>query len=509
MNRKTLIAVAGTAALAFGSAAHAIKIDGEYSVTYAKETLRKAEDNTQTVGGVTYYALEPSHPITGPADITANTTDTTDYTVLFTLQNMVFSGTLVTGDPLTATVASSSTHTPAEFTHVRGGAVDDSFVVFRKADTPMTEIKATDKLTLAAKFAVTGDGPGGITRMVTNGALPTTLPGIKVSMTHTNPDAVKVMRALKETVTLPMMPMADAADDFMSFTGGTAASRSLRAPVGTLMIGVESKVRDARVLMDSGTDDDVDTTMVSLLMPTQADGEALDSDDGNTGIIDVSLLDMPTDTAGTAVTFSGEFSFLKTLASGSSDCRGPLTEIRKQNEDDRTILLDETMPKRAGEFAAGMTLCVAVDGETAIPKTGAYMVTTEYKGPDDAKFPPVGATHYLGMIGRSGSTFRLPFLTVHERHNQRINIVNRGRATTYTLGELATKGDSVSALDMASGDLPQGQTVLLVLDLIEVTGAMRAAGTLSMPADEDTLDVSIDIINRENGSSDTVYVDAD
>ena len=112
------------------------------------------------------------------------------------------------------------------------------------------------------------------------------------------------------------------------------------------------------------------------------------------------------------------------------------------------------------------------------------------------------------MIGRSGSTFRLPFLTVHERHNQRINIVNRGRATTYTLGELATKGDSVSALDMASGDLPQGQTVLLVSDLIEVTGAMRAAGTLSMPADQDTLDVSIDIINRENGSSDTVYVDA-
>ena len=243
--------------------------------------------------------------------------------------------------------------------------------------------------------------------------------------------------------------------------------------------------------------------MVSLLAPEAGDRG------GNIGILAPAILTDATDTAGSAVTFSGEFSFLKTLALGNSTCSEPLNGIRKQDEDDRTILLDETTPQGAGRFAAGLTLCVAVDGETAIPKTGAYMATTEYKGPDTAKFPPVGATHYLGKIGRSGSTFRLPFLTVHERHNQRINIVNRGRATTYTLGELATKGDSVSALDMASGDLPQGQTVLLVMDLIEVTGAMRAAGTLSMPADEDTLDVSIDIINRENGSSDTVYVDAD
>ena len=241
MNRKTLIAVAGTAALAFGTAAHAVKIDGEYSVTYAKETLRKAEINTQTVGGVTYYVLEPSHAITGPADITASNADESDYKVLFTLQNMVFSASLTTGTPLVAEVVQPNAHTAATFTHVRGGAEDDNFVVFAKATG--AEIKATDILTLTAEFAVTADGPGGITRMVTNEALPSNLPGIKVSMTHTNPDAVQVVRALKETVTLPMMPMADAADDFMSFTGGTAVSRNLRAPVGTLKISVESKVR--------------------------------------------------------------------------------------------------------------------------------------------------------------------------------------------------------------------------------------------------------------------------
>ena len=515
MNRKTLIAVAGTAVLAFSSAAHAVKIDGAYSVTYAKETLRKAvstgEATTQTVLGVTYYVLEPSHTIAGPADITANSDDTTEYEVLFTLQNMVFSAALVDGS-LTATTVDDDgeTVTGATFTLGRGGAVDDNFVVFAKA-SDAAAIKVADMLNLAAEFAVTADGPGGITRMVANKALPSAVPGIRVSMTHTNPDAVKVVRALKETVTQPSpTPTADAADDFMSFVGGTSAARKLSASVGTLTIGVGSGIRDARVASDTttatgGDDDMVDTTMVSLVTPT-ADGTA---NDGNTGIIDGAILTMPTTTAGTAVTFSGEFSFLKTLSLGNPECSGSLTEIRKQDTDDRTILLDETMPKGAGEFAAGMTLCVAVDGETSIPITGAYMATTEYKGPVLNMFPPVGGTHYLATIRRSGSTFRLPFLTVSERHNQRINIVNRGRATTYTLGELATKGDSVIALEMASGDLPPGQTVLLVSDLIEIMGAMRAAGTLSMPTDKSSLDVSIDIINRENGSSDTVYVDAD
>ena len=513
MNRKTLIAVAGTAVLAFGSAAHAVKIDDKYSVTYAKETLRKASEGdatTQTVLGVTYYVLEPSHTIAGPADITAIDEDTTDYEVLFTLQNMVFSAALGNGG-LTATTVNDAgaTEAGATFTQVRGGAVNDNFVVFAKAAGQA--IKVADMLNLAAEFAVTADGPGGITRMVANKALPSAVPGIRVSMTHVNPDAVKVVRALKETVTLPSpTATADAADDFMSFVGGTSSARKLSASVGTLTIGVGSGIRDARVASDTnsattGDDDMVDTTMVSLVTPT-ADGT---TNDGNTGIIDGAILTMPTTTAGTAVTFSGEFSFLKTLSLGNPECSGSLTEIRKQDTDDRTILLDETMPKGAGEFVAGMTLCVAVDGETSIPITGAYMATTEYKGPVLNMFPPVGGTHYLAAIRRSGSTFRLPFLTVNERHNQRINIVNRGRATTYTLGELATKGDSVIALEMASGDLPPGQTVLLVSDLIEVTGAMRAAGTLSMPTDKSSLDVSIDIINRENGSSDTVYVEAD
>ena len=505
MNMRTLIGVAGAAALAFSSA-HAVKIDGDYSVTYAKETLRKAADTGEpatllTVSGVTYYVLEPSHMIEGPADISANNTDTTDYEVVFTLQDMVFSVAL-SGSSLTSVLAGTTT-VGATFTLQRGGAMEDNFAVFHKASGEA--IATDDMLTLAASFAVTADGPGGIVRMITNEALPSAIPGIKISMTHTNSDAVKVARALKETV-MPAepMPKADAGDNFMNFTGGTAQSPRLYASLGTVMVGVTSGIRDARVAAnnDGNQTPDIDDRMVTLT--------GLDGVPTNAGIIaTAAILDMPDDTEGTAVTFSGAFDFLKTVAVDSGGCAGSLTEIRKPSEDDRTVLTDETRPMAAGEFATAKHLCVAVDGETAIPNTGAYTATTEYKGPALNMFPPVGATHQLAAIGRSGSTFRIPFLTVNARHNQRINIVNRGAATTYTLGELATIGDSVSALDMASGDLPQGQTALLVTDLIEIMGAMRASGTLSMPADSGTIDVSTDIVNKENGSIDTVYVKAE
>ena len=500
MNMRTLIGVAGAAALAFGSAAHAIKIDNVYSVTYAKETITKDSERPVTGSGK-YYNLAPPHVITGPADIIANG-DGSMYEVLFTLQNMVFHGDATLGDnALTRTGTEDDDTAQNWFVISRGGAPGDNFVMFTQNATD-NDIGHMDVLTLTAQFAVTADGPGGITRTVTNKALPSGT-GLLVTNIHENADAVKVAPTLKVTVKSPtMMPRADAVDNFMSFTGGTTTHS-----LGTLTIGVESGIRDARVAMDDATE--VNVTMVTLAGPLNADG-VVEPRAGNTGIVADGILTSASSTSGSAVTFSGDFSFLETLAlSDSLTCEGTLTEIRKPSEDDRTVLTDMTMPMAAGSFMSGKTLCVTVDGETAIPSTEAYMATTEFKGPADNMFPPEGGTHNLAMIGRSGSTFRLPFLTVHERHNQRINIVNRGRATTYTLGELATNGDSVSALEMASGDLPPGQTVLLVSDLIEVTGAMRAAGTLSMPADESSLDVSIDIINRENGSSDTVYVEAD
>ena len=140
-------------------------------------------------------------------------------------------------------------------------------------------------------------------------------------------------------------------------------SPNLRAPVGTLMISVESEVRDARVEMNTGGEGEVDTTMVSLFAPEVAmvvgTWESSNSECSPT----------PPTRRGVRSVF-GRVLVPQTLALANSTCLGSLSEIRKQDEDDRTILLDETTPKGAGVFAAGMSLCVAVDGETAIPKPG-------------------------------------------------------------------------------------------------------------------------------------------
>ena len=266
--------------------------------------------------------------------------------------------------------------------------MEDNFAVFEKVGNGgAPTIVAKDTLNLAAKFAVTGAGPGGITRMVTNGALPSNLPGIKVSMTHTNPDAVKVARALKEMVKpADPTPKADAGDGYMSFTGGTAQSPRL------LRIARDSDGgRHAWNPGRPGCSRCRPTTRNPLILTTGSSRwkgltpspKQRWNHRTHGGLADASA------TAGSAATFSGEFSFLKTLAltlaldngDNGDDCAVNLTELRKPSEDDRTVLTDETTPRRVGEFADKMALCVEVDGETAIPKTGAYTVTTEYKGP--------------------------------------------------------------------------------------------------------------------------------
>ena len=80
------------------------------------------------------------------------------------------------------------------------------------------------------------------------------------------------------------------------------------------------------------------------------------------------------------------------------------------------MLTDETMPQEAQTFeldtdADGtddnmlQRLCIEVDGETVIPKTAPYMVTTKYAGKGDTTaFPPMGMTHDLAMIDRDGTT---------------------------------------------------------------------------------------------------------
>ena len=124
-----------------------------------------------------------------------------------------------------------------------------------------------------------------------------------------------------------------------------------------------------------------------------------------------------------------------------------------------------------------MSLCILVDGVTPILK-GEYTITTTYKGIANAAFPPNDGdpkVHTIGMIGRDGANFQIPFLTENEKFKQRISMVNRGSETTYTLGELRTvDSGSVVALGLAEGTLSAGShTVIKVAEMIDVSGVIE------------------------------------
>ena len=498
------VALAAAVGLGYSTSANAIKIDSKYSVTYAKETITKDSERTVTGSGK-FYALAPSHMIAGPADIIANDGDGAMYEVLFTLQNMVFDGTQLLEGALTRTGTGDGAQAVTWFAVSRGGASGDNFVMFTKnAATTGEDIGAMDMLTLTAQFAVTADGPGGITRTVTNKALSAGT-GLSVTMTHENADAIKVVRALKVTVTPPAaVPQADASDDFMSFTGGTT-TRMLRASLGTLTVDVESGIRDARVPSDTTADDMVDTTMVTLTGPKDDTDTDVGTNDGNAGIVAGEVLSSASSTAGSAVTFSGDFSFLKTLAlSDNVNCTGSLTEIRKPSEDDRTMLTDMTMPMAAGEFMDGKTLCVVVDGDTAIPETEVYMAATEFKGPSLNMFPPMGGMHSLGAISRGGTTVHIPYLTTYEGYNQRLILRNRsGREASYMV-EFVTEDGITASPESHSGMIAANEVMMIrIQDIVRLEGGSRTAATVTSNAAKGMLDVATTLVNKEDRSTDT------
>ena len=174
------------------------------------------------------------------------------------------------------------------------------------------------------------------------------------------------------------------------------------------------------------------------------------------------------------------------------------------------MLTDETMPKEAQDFEVSETparllqqLCIEVDGETYIPKTAPYMVTTKYAGRTDAAFPPMGGTHELAIVDRDGTTVHLPYLTTYEQYNHRITLRNRSsRPTTWMFRFAPEIGVDAMPGEMATGDLMAGETkVLKATDVVELTGGSRTAATVTLPLPPTSVDISTTLVNKMGGTA--------
>ena len=111
------------------------------------------------------------------------------------------------------------------------------------------------------------------------------------------------------------------------------------------------------------------------------------------------------------------------------------------------------------------------------------------------------------MIDRNGTTVQLPYLTTREGYVQRIRIRNRGSGEAkYTL-DYATNAEAVEGTDR--GVLEPGERkVLVVRDVVEITGSTTTAGTLIVEAQPRQIDVAT-TVNTADGGIDTVVYPSD
>ena len=502
MNMRTLMRTTGAALLTaalgmtWSGAAHALKfvvdqsddpmmeMDAVESITYAKETLLSGTANVQEADdeddATTYYNLTRNHYVSTAPGVTGEDDDL--YILTYDLSGMVFCCDAMVADP------------SDNFSRAAGGTPGDNYVVFRAGESEVTDTP----ITLTARFAVSASG-GSLTMTAQNRTLEEILGGGRATEEH-GPVFVRVSPALVETVE-PMEITAMAALGFKGF-GGSETSLKRDETLGSIMIGVAGGAvaggdpEPTKQFLVARPDADMRITEATVSMIADITDEGGADPFNNTAMVD------------------GGTSFVEKIGFASGcDATGPTPDIRKPTADDPSVYTDEFEAQNALTFTTLMSLCILVDGVTPILK-GEYTITTTYKGLENAAFPPNDGNpkvHTIGMIGRDGANFHIPFLTENEKFKQRISMVNRGSETTYTLGELRTvDSGSVVALGLAEGTLSAGShTVVKVAEMIDVSGSSRASGTLTMPADIAAITVSLDIVNPESGAIDTVILIAD
>ena len=126
------------------------------------------------------------------------------------------------------------------------------------------------------------------------------------------------------------------------------------------------------------------------------------------------------------------------------------------------------------------------------------------------------ANGVIGVIKRNGATVNVTYLTVSEKYNQRLIIVNNGaNEARYDIGPFVTEeGTTATPLAMASGMIAGGEKMVIpVENIVSFTSndgrRHRAAATISLNADADDIQVATTQVNHLDGSTDTVVYNAE
>ena len=166
----------------------------------------------------------------------------------------------------------------------------------------------------------------------------------------------------------------------------------------------------------------------------------------------------------------------------------------------------------------GKHLCIVVEDDNADEISASeYRANVEFAKIDGRAFEPMAVQDELiGRITRNGTTVHIPFVTTHARYAQRIILRNRGdKEIEYTI-MVHPEEDNGAMPEMLGGNsdmLPAKTTrVLLTTDVVmfaEDGGNPRGSATLTANVAPNKISVATSLLNREDGSTDTMQHEAD
>ena len=221
----------------------------------------------------------------------------------------------------------------------------------------------------------------------------------------------------------------------------------------------------------------------------------------------------------------GAFRFIRRTGADAVDCTTGAVAFTAETPDKSNLVPPEKGDTASGTFGGRdpgtYDLCVNVDvsgpatNETPIP-TGDYTATVTIEGPaTSGSLPEQRASGVIGSIIRDGTNVNITYLTISDKYNQRLIIVNRGsKEVTYNLNSIVTEDGVQAGLTTAAAAAvgaglnkigPREQVVLKVSDILAFEGdRRRAAATISINEVEANIGIVTTQVNLEDGSTDTV-----
>jgi hypothetical protein len=151
-------------------------------------------------------------------------------------------------------------------------------------------------------------------------------------------------------------------------------------------------------------------------------------------------------------------------------------------------------------YVTGQSLCVTVDGVAVIGRDAAgYVITTDEN--DD-----FAAT--VGSVVYDTSNITVPYLTTFSGYNQRIYILNTGKAdANYTTTFQTEVGTTAEDGVKASGTVAAGSMLVIkASDMVTFTGTTRGGAVIEIEADDLDIQATSQTVNKTDAGTDTLVL---